>query len=387
MYNVRDNVQARIGNFRMDHYWFRYSNFVPRLYNWVLDLGFEKGKIMPSRAFCSDESQGYPIILLAKHFGAFPFNHGQVGGIISCERHSSHSNHGKDLLILHASHVGYDQSTKTYGKYRRIHSGNTEYSSNCGKIFGVLDWYLKEYEFAKSHILIDMRSDHCLITIDNQYLSLSRELSLMLSLEKMIEQHKEDEFSDGEYIPISIQGTSRTFMGTKSLYKHMDWFFDKNSGKQPIGDALLPEYFTYKKELQTDYEGLHQIEQNLMRAMPWIVTSSNPMLTAAQANTQAEFDRGSRSISQEPSYEGRNLLYISGLNVDISPEENQDYVLNKFIPWAAYVQLSTGERYILEQKELFETLRKYETVNPTQVELDVVIKHMQQADPIDLDTH
>jgi len=109
------------------------------------------------------------------------------------------------------------------------------------------------------------------------------------------------------------------------------------------------------------------------------------MLNAAQANTEAEFDRAFRSISQEPSYEGRNLVYISGLNIDISPEEGQDYVLTKFIPWAAYVQLSSGERYVLEQKELFETLRKYDTENKTQVELDEVINHMQQADPVDLD--
>lgn len=385
MYNVRENVQARIGNFRMDHYWLRYSNFIPKLFNWVLDLGFEKGKIMPSRAFCSDESQGYPIILLAKHFGAFPFNHGHIGGIMSCDRHGPHAHHGKDLVIVHASHVGYDQTTKTYGKYRRIHSEDAEYSSNCGKIFNILDWYLKEYEFAKNNIFIDMRSKHCLITIDNQYLSLSPELSLMLSLQKMIEQHKEEEQGAGEYIPISIQSTSRTFMGTKSLFKHMSWFFEKNSGKQPIGDALLPEYFTYKKELQTDYEGRHQIERNLLRAMPWIVTSSSPMLTAAQANTEAEFDRGFRSISQEPAYKGRNLLYISGLNVDISPETNQDYFLNKFIPWAAYIQLNSGEKYILEQTELFETLERYGVENPGQVKLDVVIKHMQQAEPIELD--
>lgn len=386
MYNVRKNVKARIGNFKMDHYWFRYSTFVPRLYNWALDLGFEKGKIMPSQAFCSDESQGYPIILLAKHFGAVPFSHGKVGGIMSLERHAPYANHGKDLVILHASHVGYDISTKTYGQYRRIQSKNSECSSNCGKISGVLDWYLKEYEFAKDHILIDLRSDHCLITIDNQYLSLSHDLSLLLSLDKMIEQHHDDEVVEGEYIPISIQSTSRTFRGTKSLFNTMGWFFAKNSGVHRIGDALLPEYFYYKAELQTDYEGLHQIEQNLMRAMPWIVTSLSPMLTAAQANTQAEFDRAFRSISQDPSYKGRNLLYVSGLNVDISPEENQAYVLNKFIPWAAYIQLDTGERYMLEQKELFETLNEYGIENPTQVELDAVIKNMQEADPIDLDT-
>lgn len=34
----------------------RYSRFMPRLYNLAISLGFEPGKIIPSRAFCSDES-------------------------------------------------------------------------------------------------------------------------------------------------------------------------------------------------------------------------------------------------------------------------------------------------------------------------------------------
>ncbi|CAA6823081.1 MAG: Unknown protein [uncultured Thiotrichaceae bacterium] len=381
MYNVRENIQARIGNFRMDHYWFWYSNFIPRLHNWLLDLGFETGKIMPSRAFCSDESQGYPIILLAKHFGVFPFNHGQVGGIMACERHGPHAHHGKDLFILHASHVGYDPITKVYGTYRRIQSEHSQCSSNCGKIHGVLDWYLKEYEFAKNHIFVDMHAKRCLITIDNQFLSRTRELSLMLNLEKMIEMH-----SEGEYIPISIQSTSRTFQATQDFFDHMNWFFDINSGPQAIGDSLLPEYFsyTYQTDLVGGFDSMQQIEKNLMRAMPWIVTSSNPMLTSAQVNTEAEFDRAFRSVSQDPAYAGRNLVYISGLNIDISPEEDQDYVLTKFIPWAAYVQLSSGERYILEQQELFDKLKSYSLENETQVQLDLVIEHMSQAEPIDL---
>ena len=57
---------------------------------------------MPSRAFCSDESQGYPIILITKHFGTFPFNHGLVGGIVATDRHAPHSHHGKDLVIIQA---------------------------------------------------------------------------------------------------------------------------------------------------------------------------------------------------------------------------------------------------------------------------------------------
>jgi hypothetical protein len=52
----------------------RYSQFVPRLYN-SASRSASSNRMMPSRAFCSDESQGYPTILVAQHFGTFPFDH------------------------------------------------------------------------------------------------------------------------------------------------------------------------------------------------------------------------------------------------------------------------------------------------------------------------
>ncbi len=56
MHHVVDDFQ--IGERAM-----RYSLFAPRLYNYCLSLGFQRARMMPSRAFCSDESQGYPVIL------------------------------------------------------------------------------------------------------------------------------------------------------------------------------------------------------------------------------------------------------------------------------------------------------------------------------------
>ena len=47
----------------------RYGNFVPRLYNLCRSLDFTPGKIMPARAFCPDENQGYPLILQTSHVG------------------------------------------------------------------------------------------------------------------------------------------------------------------------------------------------------------------------------------------------------------------------------------------------------------------------------
>lgn len=95
-----------MGDFKIKERMMRYSNFVPRFYNLCKSYGFQPGRIMPSRAFCSDESQGFPIILIAKHFGTFPFNHGRVGGIVATDRHGPH-----------ADHVGYDPESNSFGTY------------------------------------------------------------------------------------------------------------------------------------------------------------------------------------------------------------------------------------------------------------------------------
>jgi hypothetical protein len=65
------SFQTVLKDFKLDGMMMRYSNFMPRLYNYCLSLGMEPGKIMPSRAFCSDESQGFPIILIASNSAPF----------------------------------------------------------------------------------------------------------------------------------------------------------------------------------------------------------------------------------------------------------------------------------------------------------------------------
>jgi hypothetical protein len=90
--------QSIVSDFRID-YMMRYNLFVPRLYNLCRSLGFGVGNIMPSRAFCADENQGFPTILITKHFGTFPFNHGRVGGIVATDRHGPHA---QDMVIIRA---------------------------------------------------------------------------------------------------------------------------------------------------------------------------------------------------------------------------------------------------------------------------------------------
>ena len=47
-------MPLKLGEFGPHDWMMDYNTFVPRLFNLCLSHGFEPGKIMPSRAFCSD---------------------------------------------------------------------------------------------------------------------------------------------------------------------------------------------------------------------------------------------------------------------------------------------------------------------------------------------
>ncbi len=375
MYGKISSSNNLLGSFHMADVAMRYSDFVPRLYNLAKSLGFSAGKIMPSRAFCSDESQGYPIILIAKHFGAFPFNHGQVGGVVSTDRHGPYAHHGKDLVIIHASHVGYDPEAKVFGVYRRLQTVKHDETTSCGKICGVLDWYLKEYDFAKNNILISKEDGKTLIAIDNWLLHDDRQQGLMLKLEQLVRQD-----AAGELHAVKGLSTSKVFPIAKQLLDSMqDHIKNLAEGeRQAIGDSLTPDLFYFKRQ-SNDH-----LDHNLIGAMPYIVSDRWPALKAAQVNTQVEFDRAFRSVVQEPEYQGKQLLFISGLNIDISPKTGQLFPLTKFIPWAAYYQTSDGKHHTWEQAELFDKLMEQSNTNTDQVDLEDAIGMMEREQEIKL---
>lgn len=372
MYKATGAFSSLLGAFQMADVSMRYSLFVPRVYNLALSLGFEAGKIMPSRAFCSDESQGYPIILLAKHFGTFPFNHGLVGGVVATDRHGPHAHHGQDLVIIQASHVGYDPESGSFGTYRRLQTENQEETSNCGKICGALDWYLKEYDFAKNNILLSLNNGQYQIIIDNHLLNIEREEGLMLKLDKMVQ-------IDDQCIPVPVtsKSTSKVFIALPELVEFLGKNKWKSDTAEAIGNELHPDLFYFRRNISTKDEGHDHLEKNLLHGMSYIVSSKWPALAAAQANTQVEFDRTFRSIAQDPAYKGKKLLFISGLNVDISPQKDQVFPLTKFIPWAAYIQDEDGKQHTWEQSELFEKLKQQSDENPDQINLEEAIGLMQ----------
>jgi len=373
MYGAINSSKNLLGSFHMAEVAIRYNEFVARAYNLTKSLGFTSGKMMPSRAFCSDESQGYPVILITKHFGAFPFNHGQVGGVISTDRHGPHAHHGKDLVIIHASHVGYDPKSGVFGVYRRLQTDDQSDTTSCGKICGTLDWYLKEYDFAKNNILLSKEDEKYQVAIDNWLLHGERNEGLLLKLDRLVEKSDSDKIH-----ALKSLSTSKVFTASKQLIESMDTNCCNNGEVKHIGKQLKPEMFSFKR--QSD----DHMDRNLIDAMPYIVTDEWPALKAAQVNTQVEFDHAFRSVVQEPEYQGKQLLFISGLNVDISPNVGQLFPLTKFIPWAAYYQTADGKQETWEQAELYERLKAQPIENPDQVDLEAAIKTMGLEEEIKL---
>jgi hypothetical protein len=368
-------MQRMIENLKISPYAMRYSQFVPRLYNLCRSLGFERERMLPSRAFCSDESQGYPVILIAQHFGTFPFDHGRVGGKVAINRHGPYAHHGEDLVIIQASHVGYDAEGGRFGVYRRHRTEGRGFGDNCGKLCAVLHWYQEEYRHAREQMLCGEVDGAPAVIVDNQYLDEKRPEGLFLHLDLIVDHSGE---------PVKVLSTAKVFRPSKLLLERLadaDW----HEKPQPIGPQLTADLFSFRRPAAADIEGHDILEVALSPAMPALVTSANPALDAARFTTQVEFDRTYRSILREPTYRGKNLLFISGVNIDISPREAFPFPLIKFVPWAAYASLRDGRTFLLEQEDISEALRRQPLENPDRLSFDDSIKRMADADEIRFD--
>lgn len=378
MHSSTTSALSTLSSYRLDQHMIRYSLFIPKLYNYCKSLGFKPGKIMPSCAFCSDENQGYPTILIAKHFKTFPFSHGMVGGVVATDLHTPHASHGDDLVIIQASHVGYNPETRAFGEYRRTQTSNHLISQACGKISGLLNWYQEQYRFARENTYVSRDTQgNWSIIIDNQLLSRNREEGIFLSLERMIEggQH-------GEFSPLQSYSTSQRFRASEEISALFSDLPDQELSPLPLEEKLLPEMFYFRRPLAGEEEGRSHLEKNLQPVMPWILTSEFPMLAAAKINTQIEFDRTYRSILLDEAYRNRQVLFIAGLNIDISPSDDQPFPRTNFAPWAAFVQKPDGSHFILEQDELVDLLNTQSEINPDEMALDSEISRIMELPEI-----
>lgn len=245
-----------------------------------------------------------------------------------------------------------------------------ECSDACGKIGGVLSWYLDEYTFARENIFLGRRNGDCIVTIDNQLLNEGRGEGLFLQLERLVQM------DNGNPQLVQTFSTARCYRASADLVAMLPDDSWPDQGKRAIVQYLVPELFSFKRNIIGDVEGRSHLEQNLLNPMPWIMTSHSPLLVGAQVNTQAEFDRAFRTIVKEHGYHGRRLVFISCLNIDISPREGQSFPLTKCVPWAAFIQDGNCNHQTLEQAEIITRLNEQSTENPDQIDLEDAIGKM-----------
>jgi len=387
--HLEPTIVREVAPFDIDGLAMPYPDFVARLYNYCRSLGFHKGRMMPSRAFCSDENQGLPIILLTQHFGVFPFNHGRVGGILAVGRHGPHAQHGDDLVIVQASHVGYDPGNGEYGTYRRARLTGDNRCASCGKLTHVIAPYLARYRFARDRIFLSRDdSDRCLVTVKNSFVDFGScpvAHGFVLRLPNMV-----DPDAQGLIRPIAAASATQTYEISADFKRRLEagghvW---KTGRGAPIGELLTADLFFFREKFHATDDAL-LLERNLIEFMPAIVSARYPALEAAKTNIQLEFARVLESIRRCEEYKGRNLLYISGLNIDISEYQGAPPT-SYFVPWAAHVQqagaggASPDDAHPVEQKDLFAALMAQSPTNPDRADLDENILRMQEAPRLEI---
>lgn len=364
------------------------------------------GKMLPSIGFCADENQGYPTILIMKHFQAYPFTHGYIGGILALDRHGPHAGHGKDVLIIHAPHVGYDPDLRKYGVYRRKQVDPPVLSSCCGKVDGTLGLYKREYRDTLNRIRVKVEGDSVLVSLSNTIIKEGGDDGLFLDFQRLL--------ADGLKDPHLLQSTSKVFVASerfgsmvkaaleaeaeekkkelKEGSKAADGMSVSATQKESELDTLPgakerklwrslreprlrtlldPSMFFFKRPDLSGEE--NRLERILVPYMPKILFGPyDSDLTAALIITQAEFDRACHNVSAAVPYKGKTFILMSGLNIDMSPEATgaASFPSTMFLPWAAYVHLNDGRKRVLEQPELVEALFSQSDMNPDAIDVE-----------------
>ncbi len=90
--------------------------------------------------------------------------------------------------------------------------------------------------------------------------------------------------------PLKVFSTSKAFRVNPELKNRLPKSFWQEDKRVPVGKKLTANLFYFKKRVSEALEGRDQLERNLSHSMPRIVTSTFPGLSAAQANTQIEFE-------------------------------------------------------------------------------------------------
>lgn len=369
------DVSLDMGEVRLNEYEMKYTDFVPKLYNWAKSLGMQKGLIVPSVGFCADGNQGFASLQIFKHFGSYPFNYGYLAGVRAMEKFGPRLSEGESAVIVQAPHVGYDPKARSFGRSRRP-AAHDAIGASCDVLASTIAPYVKEYEQMRKKVWLGLQGDEVQVVLSNDAIREDdgTQEGMFLRLDRIL--------ADGVERPILRQSFSRVYRASAWFTSKVRSLLEAEAGPAMavrLPPGLLDDSLCYFKKPslpKTESTRLHRL---LIPHLPRILsTNLEPELTAALVVMQSEFDRSVRSLSEAAEYKGKRVLLVSGINVDVSPHEGEGQAFPSitFLPWAAYVQDPSGGEYVLDQSDLFDAIDSQPAENDEAIDLEASLADM-----------
>ena len=130
-----------------------------------------------------------------------------------------------------------EPETGQFGTCRRIRTRHKICPPTCGKINSIIKRCQDECRLAAENILLRIRGDEFLITIDNQLLEQSRAEGLFLKKERCIATH-----GDGTWQVMQVHSTAKTLRLISTAVER----FGEQLSAACIGDKFPADCFYYQ---------------------------------------------------------------------------------------------------------------------------------------------
>ncbi len=322
-----------------------YDEFIPRLKNFCLSLGFKNNFSMTP--------ENLPI---------------QKCHDPCCPAENFPGSAEQDAVIILSTKVPYEPSWGVYGGLPRPLIHERTHCQTEGTVSHFIAPYLLRYQFAQNHVYLTCKKAGI------YHVTLPADLvgggtknggkNLKIRLDKFT-----DPDENGNFVPIMAADSFVSFPLSKQflLYLHDNNFSWKKGKVQRIGALLTADLFAFKEIAQSasgNSDGgnggtTSTFIKTLLPAMNRIVTHANPQLRAAVLHLKNEFTRlVDEILNTQGERKSANLLCIAGLDIDVAPFKGRGK--RYFVPWAAYCQRGGRQdddsRNRLQQDDLFVAL-------------------------------
>lgn len=263
------------------------------------------------------------------------------------------SSEGRDTVHVSLTKVSYNPNWGGCCGLPRLLDHKKAQSSLCSSPAEFIAPFLYLYRFAQENIFLSQTAQgQLLITLPETLVRQGGEdtdSTLKFHLDRLVEPA-----GDGTLGPLMIAGTLHTFAVSPDFQQSFSaltrgW---QQGRKLAIGHYLGRELFSF--EVDNGAYSDSPYAETILPHLTEIVTHPTPNLRAAAIHMHQVFARDTARYSAECRKSTRNLLYIAGLDIDMTPFTGREE--HYFVPWQAYIsqrgQIS-AEGCILTQDDLY----------------------------------